>query len=40
MADKKKFDKSKMFTRIIAGAMVALMLLGVSFTLIYYLIRL
>ena len=40
MAEKKKIDKNKIFTKIIAGAMVGLMLLGACLTLIYYLIRL
>lgn len=39
MKEKRKIDKSKLFTRILAGIMVGLMLLGVSFTLIYYLVR-
>jgi len=38
--NKKKIDKSKLFTRILAGIMAGLMLLGMSFTLIYYLISL
>lgn len=37
--EKKKIDKSKLLTRILAGIMAGLMLLGMSFTLIYYLIR-
>ena len=40
MADKKKIDKSKIFGRILAGAMVGLMLLGASLTLIYCLANL
>ena len=36
---KKRIDKSKIMTRILAGIMVVLMLLGISFTLIYYLIK-
>ena len=40
MKTKKKIDKSKLFTRILAGIMAGLMLLGMSFTLIYYLISL
>ena len=32
---KKKIDKTKLFTRIIAGFMAGLMLLGICFTLIY-----
>jgi len=39
MAQKRKIDKSKLVTRILAGIMVALMLLGACFTFIYYLIR-
>jgi len=39
MAEKKKIDKSKLITRILAGTMVGLMLLGTCFTLIYYIIR-
>ena len=38
--EKRKIDKSKLFTRILAGVMAGLMLLGMSFTLIYYLISL
>ena len=37
--EKRKIDKSKLFTRILAGIMAGLMLLGMSFTLIYYLVR-
>lgn len=37
---KNKIDKSKLFTKILAGLMVGLMLMGICFTLIYYLIRL
>jgi len=33
---KKKFDKSKLFTRIIAGVMAAFMVLGICYTLIFY----
>lgn len=36
---KKKLDKSKLVTRIIAAVMAGLMVAGFSFTLIYYLIR-
>lgn len=36
---KKKIDKSKLFSRILAGTMAGLMLLGMCFSLIYYLIR-
>ena len=36
---KKKIDKSKIITRIIAAIMAGLMVLGMCFTLIYYLIR-
>ena len=36
---KKKFDKRKLATRIIAGIMAILMVLGFSFTLIYCLTR-
>lgn len=39
MKNKKKIDKSKLFTKIIAGLMVILMLAGMFYTLIYYLIR-
>lgn len=39
MAEKKKIDKSKIATRIIAGIMAALMVLGICFTLIYYLVK-
>ena len=35
---KRRVDASKIFTRIIAGIMAGLMVLGMSFTLIYYLI--
>ena len=37
--EKKRIDKSKLFTRILAAIMAGLMLLGMCFTLIYYLIR-
>ena len=36
---KRKIDKSKIATRIIAAIMAILMVLGICFTLIYYLIR-
>lgn len=36
MASKKKIDKSKLFTRILAGIMAFLMVSGIIFTLIYY----
>ena len=36
---KKRIDKSKLFTRILAGIMAGLMLLGICFTLIYYLVK-
>lgn len=39
MADKKRIDKSKILTRIIAAIMAGLMLLGICFTFIYYIIR-
>ena len=39
MAEKKRINKSKIATRIIAGLMAVLMVLGICFTLIYYLIR-
>ena len=37
--EKKKIDKNKIVTRIIAGTMAALMVLGICFTFIYYIIR-
>lgn len=37
--EKRRIDKSKLFSRILAGIMAGLMLLGICFTLIYYLIR-
>ena len=37
--EKRKIDKSKIITRIIAGVMALLMVLGICFTFIYYLIR-
>lgn len=37
--EKKKIDKSRLFTRIIAAIMAGLMVLGICFTFIYYLIR-
>lgn len=39
MKEKKRIDKNKLFTKIIAGIMAILMVLGICFTLIYYLIR-
>lgn len=36
MKVKKKIDKSKLFTRILAGIMAFLMISGILFTLIYY----
>lgn len=39
MAEKKKIDKSKILTKIIAGIMALLMVLGICFTFIYYIIR-
>ena len=36
---KKRIDKGKLATRIIAAVMAILMILGIGFTLIYYLIR-
>ena len=33
---KKKIDMGKLFTRIIAGIMAAFMVLGICYTLIYY----
>ena len=39
MAEKKKIDKTKLFTRIIAAIMAGFMLLGGCITVIYYLIR-
>ena len=36
---KKKIDKGKILTRVIAAIMAGLMVLGICFTLIYYLIR-
>jgi len=37
--EKRKIDKSKLFARILAAIMAGLMILGMCFTLIYYLIR-
>ena len=37
--EKKKIDKSKIITRILAAIMAGLMILGMCFTLIYYLIK-
>lgn len=39
MKEKKKIDKTKIITRIIAAAMAVLMVLGICFTFIYYVIR-
>ncbi len=39
MAEKKKIDKSKILTRVIAAVMAGLMILGICFTFIYYIIR-
>ena len=36
MKQKKKIDKSKIFTKILAGIMAFLMLSGIILTLIYY----
>ena len=36
---KKKIDKSRIITRIIAGIMAVLMILGICFTFIYYIIK-
>ena len=36
MKAKKKIDKSKLFTRILAGMMAFLMISGIVLTLIYY----
>lgn len=36
---KKRIDKGKIATRIIAGMMAFLMILGICFTFIYYFIR-
>ena len=36
---KKRIDKGKIATKIIAAMMAILMVLGIGFTLIYYLIR-
>ena len=36
MKNKKKIDKSKLFTRILAGMMAFLMVSGILVTLIYY----
>lgn len=37
--EKKKIHKSKIITRILAAIMAGLMILGMCFTLIYYLIK-
>ena len=39
MAKKKKTDKYKMMTRILAGVLAGLMVLGMATTLIWYLIN-
>ena len=36
MKQKKKIDKAKLFTRILAGIMAFLMVSGIILTLIYY----
>jgi len=36
MSQKKKIDKSKLFTRILAGIMAFLMISGIVLTLVYY----
>lgn len=36
MKTKKKLDKSKLFTRIMAGLMAFLMVSGILVTLVYY----
>ncbi len=36
MKEKKKIDKSKLFTRILAGIMAFLMVSGIIATLVYY----
>jgi len=36
MKTKKKLDKSKLFTRIMAGLMAFLMVAGIVVTLVYY----
>lgn len=36
MKTKKKIDKAKLFTRILAGIMAFLMIAGIVTTLIYY----
>lgn len=38
MANKKKIDKQKLATRIIAAVLAGLMVLSIAFTLIWYLI--
>lgn len=35
---KKKIDKQKMITRIVAGVLAGLMVLSMAFTLIWYLV--
>ena len=39
MKEKKRIDKSKVFTKIMAGVMAVLMLLGICITLITYLVK-
>ena len=36
MKKKKKIDKAKLFTRILAGTMAFLMISGILVTLVYY----
>jgi len=36
MKTKKKIDKSKLFIRIIAGMMAGFMVLGICYTVIFY----
>lgn len=36
--EKKKIDKRKLMTRILAGALAGFMVLGAGFTLIWYLV--
>ena len=37
--EKRRIDKSKIFTQIMAGVMAILMLLGICITLITYLVK-
>ena len=37
--EKKKIDKSRLVTKIIASIMAILMVLGICFSFIYYIIR-